>query len=82
MCFPPRERISANVLNSHGPHEYLLAKPRDPCVRSLRQVSEIAGVLQGLEWVVLAESRNWGIDSTTIDLAYGVRTYETSQIET
>ena len=36
-------------------------------------MSEVSGLLQGLEWVVLDDVSHWGIDSRTIDLAYTVR---------
>lgn len=37
------------------------------------QVSEVSGLLQGLEWVVHDDVSHWGIDSRTIDLAFTVR---------
>lgn len=37
------------------------------------QVSEVAGLLQKLEWVVLDDAKHWGVDSRTIDLAFTVR---------
>lgn len=40
---------------------------------SLGQVAEVSGLLQGLEWVVLDDSRFWGVDGRTIDLANSVR---------
>lgn len=42
-------------------------------IASRPQVVEVAGMLQGLEWVTLEDSKHWGIDATTIDLAFTVR---------
>lgn len=33
----------------------------------------MSSLLQGLEWVVLEDSRHWGLDARTIDLAFTVR---------
>lgn len=37
------------------------------------QVAEVSSLLQGLQWVVLEDTRHWGLDVKTIDLAFTVR---------
>lgn len=35
-------------------------------------MAEVSGLLLGLQWVVLEDTRYWGVDVKTIDLAFTV----------